>query len=189
MGSKAVKFALFDKTLYFSNMKKKLIYLVLAVFATLAAVSCEEDNPPSGNLYPPGNGNELEGCTPLYNGFSTAFGVEQKDLVLYSTDKENQYYIPGFFSGIGGLEFYHFPNDSLAVCESWVGLNASFYPIFVVDQERYLELAGDSAQKSSYDPINGLYTFNIIIETAYDEGMFQTKDVITFKITSEVSAE
>ena len=115
--------------------------------------------------------------------------MEQKDLVLYSTEKENQYYIPGFFSGIGGLEFYHFPNDSLAVCESWVGLNASYYPIFVIDQERYNELAGNEALKSAYDPINGLYTFNVMFETADDDGVFQMKDVITFKVTSAASPE
>ena len=167
-------------------MKKRLFYIVIAAFAAFAAVSCEEDNPNGSGTYP-GNGNELDGCTALYNGFSTAFGVEQKDLVLYSTEKENQYYIPGFFSGIGGLEFYHFPNDSLAVCESWVGLNASYYPIFVIDQERYNELAGNEALKSAYDPINGLYTFNVMFETANDDGVFQMKDVITFKVTSAAS--
>lgn len=56
-------------------MKKRLFYIVIAAFAAFAAVSCEEDNPNGGGTYP-GNGNELDGCTALYNGFSTAFGVE-----------------------------------------------------------------------------------------------------------------
>jgi len=161
----------------------KKILSVLAVCLALAA--CSKD---SAKYYSDDSSYDLDGCTAIYKGTSMASEVETADLIMYSTDKTDEYFIPRFFQGEGGIEFsWDKKTNELRVITGLAGVSSALTAIEVCSQSEYESLMGVGAVKSFYDPVTASFTFNVLMKSMTDsEHLSQFTTLLTFTITEEI---
>lgn len=130
--------------------------------------------------------DKFDGCTAIYKGTSVSFDAKKEGLTLYSTEVENEYFIPYFFNGASGeLDFtWDKSSNKLQLIESNTGVFYSGYPVYVLSQSRYLEEMGDKAKESIFDPNTRTFTFNVLLEMSNGaDGSFTSPAVMSFTIT------
>lgn len=168
-------------------MKKIIPFIsqcLLLISSAAALTSCTTKKMVSGGY---GQKDNFEGCTAIYKGTSESFDKKKEGLTLYSTEVENEYFIPYFFNGAPGeLNFtWNKENNRLQLIESNTGLFFSDYPVYVLSQSRYLSEMGDKAKESVFDPNTRTFTFNVLLEMGNGTGgSFTSPSVLTFTITS-----
>ena len=158
-----------------------------AATIALCTCGCEKSVGDSSSTYNP----DLEGCTALYSGYSLVLGTKTEGLTLYKTDITDEYFVPYFFGGTGGFEFkWDKETNYLSVLETYTGMNNGVYPVYILSQSKYENLAGDSAQKSFYNPADKTFTFYVVFETSDDEtGITHVFTEISFTITGDPVTE
>lgn len=166
-------------------MKTRTFFLtILLAAACLCAAGCIEKSP--GEKYIPEYKDAFEGCTPLFKGTSTAFGVKCENLTLYKTNVEKEYFIPYFFDGaMGELDFFwDTETGEISMENTFTGLFNLSYPIYVLDQKEYESIQGANAQSSYFDKASGTFTFSVAVETADgDNSIVRSVHILEFKIT------
>lgn len=107
---------------------------------------------------------------------------------MYSTEVEGEYYIPKFFQGDGGLEFYwDSKTNDVRIKIGYAGISTALTEVEVAPQADYEALTGAEALKSFYDPATKTFTFNVLMITSDGEGnLIKIVSTLYFKITSEV---
>lgn len=166
---------------------RNIIYMVLqcVILMGSAAVlgSCTpERNVTSGYV----KKDKFDGCTAIYKGTSGSFDAKKEGLTMYSTDKENEYFIPYFFNGASGeLDFtWDKGSNRVQLMESNTGVFYSDYPVYVLSQSRYISEMGDKAKESLFDPNTRTFTFNVLLEMSDGKGgSITSPSVMTFTIT------
>lgn len=153
------------------------------LFAAVGLVfpGCDEEKK-SVNLIE--NTFSLDDCTPVYKGNSSYLGESRTDLTLYATTEANQYYIPGFFGGEGGVAFYWDKETNvLSLIESYTGMYGDGGPVFILSENRYVSLAGEDAPGSFYSPVLNAFSFNVLFESAdYYGNVVHMTSSLTFTV-------
>jgi len=150
----------------------------------LALASCNKDDTKKISS---GSGYNLDGCTAVYVGTSTFSETETEGLTMYLTEIEDEYYIPKFFQGEGGIEFtWNKTTNEVRMVEGYAGVSGALTAMIIGSQAAYENLMGAEAKKSWYDPVTSTFTFYVLVEMADDYGsMSQVTTMLNFKITGE----
>jgi hypothetical protein len=163
----------------------RIIRFSFAFILAMAAVcSCIDPNVEE-NISFVDNSEFLKRCTPVYKGSSYVFGEKTAELTLYSTETKDEYYIPLFFLGDGEMFFtWDKENNTLSVEESYTGMSNGAYPVYIMSQKKYDEFKGDEAQRSFYDIATKSFNFNVLMQTADDDGIVYVETNLVFAIES-----
>ena len=131
------------------------------------------------------NSEFLKRCTPVYKGTSFVFGEKTEDLTLYSTETKDEYYIPLFFLGDGELFFtWDKTTNTLSIEESYSGMTNGAYPVYIASQKKYNDFKGEDAQRSFYDLATNTFNFNVLMETADNDGLVYVETNLVFEVKS-----
>ena len=164
--------------------RSTLLCAALAAMACFSLVSCDPDF----------NTDDLETDSTTYTDYKivcygTAEGMDlsKENVPMYYSATARTYVISGFFGGAGELAFQIEEDTSrLNVLNSYTGLYYSMYPMYVLPQSTYDQMMGEDAAGSYYYSDSGVYSFNVIIETADDYGtLVYFTEHLTFTVTSE----
>lgn len=159
---------------------KQTLPLCLAAFLCMAFLgSCENDK--TGGTSSPSS-QSLVGDV-ISNGTCEAFGVITEDSRMCYIKSMDTYYIDYFYNDNGSFGFkWNRETNVISLVESNTGLVNGYYPIYFLDQKKYDNELGDKAVPSSYDPDSDIFTFNILYETAIDDGhVFRETATVTYK--------
>ena len=169
-------------------MKKSIIlYAIPAVIAILSATACGTKLPDTTTTTTTTTPVVDAKSTPVFKGTGHALQEDTNDLTMYKTSLENEYCIPNFFKGVGELLFFWDKNtNTLSLEESYTAMSNGFYPIYIMSQDHYNSYKGSRAQRSFYEPTDKTFFFDVVMETADDDGMVYVETVMTFKVISIV---
>lgn len=165
---------------------KVILLSVLLMESATVLSSCTKDPIGTGSFV---KKEKFDGCTAIYKGTSESFEAKKEGLTLYSTEVENEFFIPYFFNGAPGELNFTWDKESnkLQLIESCTGLSYYDYPVFVLSQNRYLAEMGDKAKESTFDPVTRTFTFNVLLEMSNGiGGSFTSPAVMSFTITENL---
>lgn len=163
---------------------KFLFPLCMALsLSCMALVSCDNDNYTKGGLVKP---EKLEG-TVISKGVCNAFNATTESAQMCFVERTGTYYIDYFCNGDGSFGFkWDKTTNRISIIEFETGLFSGMYPIDFLSQKDYESEMGDNAEPSLFDPVTNLFTFNVLYQTAIEDGVlvrFPTK--ITYQPGAE----
>lgn len=136
--------------------------------------SCNK-NDRTGGIAKPG---KLEG-TVISKGVCNAFNSTTESAQMCFVERTGIYYIDYFCNGDGSFGFtWDKTTNRISIIEFETGLFSGMYPVDFLSQEDYEREMGDNAEPSLYDPATNLFTFNVLYQTAVEDGVlvrFPTK--------------
>lgn len=164
----------------------RFLFTVAAVAAILASASCNRTLPDVN----PGTTDSTVVTVkskPVFKGTGYTLMETTEDLTMYSTGYKDEYSIPGYFKGIGELLFFWDRTTNIVTLEeSFTAMVNEGYPIYIMSQNQYKAFKGDNAKNSFYEPVDKKFYFDVVMETADDDGMVYVETVMTFKVLETV---
>lgn len=164
---------------------KALPFLLALSLCCMAFSSCDKDN----NIKN-GPGQQVNYSGELISkGVCNAFGVSSEAAMMNYVAETGIYYIDCFYNGVGSFGFtWDQKTNNLSLIDFPTGLHNGFYPIDFLSQKDYEAEMGDRAEPSFYDPEKDVFTFNVLYETAIDDGVLvHNTTTITYKPKKEDS--
>ena len=167
------------------NSVKAIPFLLTLSLCCMSISSCNKD---SNIKNGPGKQSKITGEV-ISRGTCTAFNTTSETAILHYEKESGTYYLDYFCNGDGSFAFtWDKSTNRLSLLEFETGLHNGFYPIDFLSQKEYEAEMGDKAEPSFYNPAEDVFTFNILYQTAIDDGVFvHYPTTITYKPKKEDS--
>lgn len=164
---------------------KSLPFLLVLSLCCITISSCNKDNSIKSS---PGKQGKITGEV-ISRGTCTAFNTTSETAIMHYEKGTGTYYLDYFYNGEGSFAFtWDKSTNRLSLIEFETGLHNGFYPIDFLSQKDYETEMGDKAEPSFYNPAEDVFTFNILYQTAIDDGVFvHYPTTITYKPKKEDS--